>query len=1040
MQEQNFIDLITFWRDVEALTPQKIPKKAPNDKTAPTGDWVFDSPPPWLDPDFKRRPIASTNAWRHTVYAALYERPRFIELLEWRLGKPPEISEDPPGGQSCVFSIAIDEHGRPLIETMMISMAAWAFGIIEGKGLAALPSADACDIAGLHSPEGKYEVPRSNSGFPGFDSQLDKLREDLAWQIESREDARGIDFAEFDEFVVTVIDRLNLRNLVGVTPFHRVKSVQVRRPDPRKPLQPKTPKSEDDFLNSFCIKDLNRLIAGSWGRVGVGFRHFLEPPAGISRIDVRTDRGRAIEVLCPSNSPAGCWPAEHPLVWSQQVAINAAWQDLQTEGCFAVNGPPGTGKTTLLRDVVAAIVVERAKLLARKGSALLSSARMLDIGGKSIPYYPLDPSLSGYSIVVASSNNGALDNVSLELPKRDAIHNIWSGAVDAYSDIAGALLGQPAWAMVAGRLGDKEKREFFVKTFWWAKGEEREGVAGLRKRLQAIKEGSARPAVEWAEAVSRFNQAIATEQDWRQRLVKLSQLPAALNTLEMQHGDTEWRLAAAASKHAESVQQIAAIRARIADAGVRMQRVSARVDTLRRTKPGVLEWISTFGKAQREWRADLRKAMAEMQSTEGEEIALMDRCHHEELALTELNANLAELSLKSQKLTAALEEMTATVARAEEMLGAAWPDLAASEPDQERSSPWAYPDWRAARIEVFLAAMNLHHAFIEANAAKMLANIGIAMDVLLGGIPDPKIRALAFDSLAIACPVISTTFASTPALFGDLGPGSIGWLLIDEAGQAAPPIAAGAIWRAQRVLVVGDPLQLEPVRTLPRAIEVALAACHGNIARHWHPSRTSVQQLADQATRIGTTLKEHDGEIWVGAPLRVHRRCDEPMFTISNTLAYNGMMVHQKTPSPARWPASRWVDVPKAYSLGNWIPAEGDALRTLLHDLIYAQQVPAGEIFLTSPFRDVVRELEGIGKSFALDYRRVGTVHTTQGKESELVILVLGGGSGKARRWASGKPNLLNVAVSRAKTRIYVIGDRADWSTRPHYDVLARIL
>ena len=109
------------------------------------------------------------------MFAVVYERSRFIDFLERRLGKQPDVFEERPGGQSSVFTLSIDENGRPLAETLMISMAAWAFGIVETRGLDALPHGDACDTDGLHTPPGKSEMPPSDSGFPGFDIQLDRL-------------------------------------------------------------------------------------------------------------------------------------------------------------------------------------------------------------------------------------------------------------------------------------------------------------------------------------------------------------------------------------------------------------------------------------------------------------------------------------------------------------------------------------------------------------------------------------------------------------------------------------------------------------------------------------------------------------------------------------------------------------------------------------------------------------------------------------------------------------------------------------------------
>jgi superfamily I DNA and/or RNA helicase len=330
----------------------------------------------------------------------------------------------------------------------------------------------------------------------------------------------------------------------------------------------------------------------------------------------------------------------------------------------------------------------------------------------------------------------------------------------------------------------------------------------------------------------------------------------------------------------------------------------------------------------------------------------------------------------------------------------------------------------------------------------MLDGLRAAGDVIAGDYPrnlEPEKLRAAWQLFFLAVPMVSTTFASVGRMFGNIGREAIGWLLIDEAGQASPQHAAGAIWRAKRVVAVGDPLQLEPIVTIPEKAQRNIATRYG-ITATWIPPQASVQTLADRVTRFGTTLNQGERRVWVSAPLRVHRRCDEPMFSLCNLIAYNGIMVNgvvrnlTTTGKPDRFDGpdgprimpSCWVNEPATRSGSHLQPNQVQLFERVLAYLA-AKGVEASEVIAISPFRVVADKLRNrVNKYPGL---RAGTIHTAQGREAPVVVLVLGGDPAKPgamANWAQ-TPNLVNVAVSRAQRRLYVIGDPELWASHNYF-------
>ncbi|MFL6450462.1 MAG: hypothetical protein ACJ746_22700 [Bryobacteraceae bacterium] len=168
----------------------------------------------------------------------------------------------------------------------------------------------------------------------------------------------------------------------------------------------------------------------------------------------------------------------------QQVAVNNATAALnRAGGIFSVNGPPGTGKTTLLMDVVAGILVERAKVLCTfdDPSRAFQKRWEAQYQGMSRPtaIFAVDDRLHGFSIVVACSNNGAVENITRELPNLAKLHEAYHDA-DYFKLLATELINNTpvtgdgdeqddaepmkAWGLTSVPLGNKKNRNLFVNT------------------------------------------------------------------------------------------------------------------------------------------------------------------------------------------------------------------------------------------------------------------------------------------------------------------------------------------------------------------------------------------------------------------------------------------------------------------------------------------------------------------------------------------------------------------------------------------------
>lgn len=258
-------------------------------------------------------------------------------------------------------------------------------------------------------------------------------------------------------------------------------------------------------------------------------------------------------------------------------------------------------------------------------------------------------------------------------------------------------------------------------------------------------------------------------------------------------------------------------------------------------------------------------------------------------------------------------------------------------------------------------------------------------------------------------------------------------VVIDEASQCDIASALPLLYRAKAVVVLGDPKQLGHISALPRGHDAKLLSKHKLVETHlgWSYSHQSLFDL----------MAGHaDGGI---VSLLDHHRSHPDIIAFSNEQFYEGRLRvatrHGKLRLPEQGgPSVRWVDVRGRVSSPTGSGAMNDAearavvaeLRRLILDGGYK-----GSIGIVSPFRlqanrinELVRQDDALAAALDAQGFLCDTVHKFQGDERDVMFFspVVGPGMSEGSQlFLRRTPNLFNVAVTRARSALIVVGDRA---------------
>ena len=258
-----------------------------------------------------------------------------------------------------------------------------------------------------------------------------------------------------------------------------------------------------------------------------------------------------------------------------------------------------------------------------------------------------------------------------------------------------------------------------------------------------------------------------------------------------------------------------------------------------------------------------------------------------------------------------------------------------------------------------------------------------------------NIKAKTEDLLREYPVVLSTTYSAKSCISKDM---VFDYVIMDEASQVDIKTGALALSCAKNAVIVGDDKQLPNVVSQEEALALqAIQLTYKVDDRYNEVTHSFLQSCVEVFKDIPVTL------------LREHYRCHPKIIEFCNQHFYNGELVAMTDDNAEDNVLQVVQTVEGNHARGHFNQREID----VIVQEVLPQCADSGSIGIITPYRQQADEInKALGKDIA------STVHKYQGRECDTIIMSMV--DNKPTEF-SDDSNLLNVAISRAKTHLYVV-------------------